>query len=98
MQKLVDDQILEVLDALESTSFSDETIVILSSDHGELTGSHSKGIEKWHNAYEEVLHVPMVINGKMFESRSVGKITSHIDVLPTIIALTDKNEIDLTGV
>ncbi|MDF2726323.1 MAG: hypothetical protein K0Q59_6001, partial [Paenibacillus sp.] len=55
----VDDQIGRVLQALETAGLADDTIVIFTSDHGEMMGSQGRmGKAVW---YEESLVVPFII-------------------------------------
>jgi arylsulfatase A-like enzyme len=53
--------------------------------------------QKWYCAYEEAIHVPFIIhNPKLFRRReSVEMLTSHVDLLPTMLALAgiDKEEV-----
>lgn len=88
----VDPQINRVLETLEETGQADNTIVIFVADHGELGGAHGMMLEKWHVAYEETVHVPMVVrfpesiagNGSL---QHVYDVTSHADLLPTVLGL-----------
>jgi len=57
----VDRQIGKVLDALESSGKREETLVIMTSDHGELAGAHSLPFK--HALYEESVRVPLLIAG-----------------------------------
>ena len=89
---LVDKQIHRVLGALEESGLRDETIVVFLSDHGDYGGAHGGLVEKWHTAYEEILHVPMLISNPKINChenkvRYVDQLTSHIDVLPTLLGL-----------
>ncbi len=71
---------------------SDEALLVLSSDHGELLGAHGGLHQKWFNAYEETVRVPFVMAriGSTATSRRVvdEAATSHVDVLPTLVAAT----------
>ncbi len=89
LQKNVDQQMLRVFERLRSSRFYDDTIVLFFSDHGELLGSHGGLHQKWHCAYEEAIHVPLIIhNRRLFsESQSVEMLTSHVDLLPTMLGL-----------
>ena len=92
MISMVDRHILRVLEALEASGLRDDTIVVFASDHGEYGAAHGMQIEKWHGAYQEVVHVPFLISSKRFnEARdtphAVLAQTSHIDVLPTLLKL-----------
>ena len=48
-----------------------DTIVVFTSDHGDLLGSHGGLFQKWHNAFEETIHVPFIVhNPRLFRGRS----------------------------
>ena len=85
----VNKHIATVYQALKKTQFFDNTIVVFTSDHGELLGAHGGMHQKWYSAYQEVLHVPFIIsNPVMFnEPKSLDITTSHIDLLPTLLGL-----------
>jgi choline-sulfatase len=89
LHKNVDDRLSGVLDALDRSRFAKDTIVVFTSDHGDLLGSHGDMHQKWYQAYEEVVRVPMVIhNPALFPApRSLDVLTSHIDVVPTLLGL-----------
>lgn len=84
----VDRHLAEVLAALDSTRFAKDTIIIFTSDHGDLLGAHGGLHQKWYMAYEEAVRVPLVVSlpGKT-PARTVPIPTSHIDIAPTILGL-----------
>ncbi len=84
---LVDHAVARILWALETTGQSDNTIVVFTSDHGEMAGAHSliqKGV-----MYEEAMRVPMLLRVPFRQSRqiSVAQPVSHIDLVPTLLEL-----------
>ncbi len=89
LQKNADEQMAKVFAALCDSSFYEETIVIFTSDHGELLGAHGGLHQKWYCAYEEAIHVPLIIhNPRLFpHAESVDMLTSHVDLLPTMLGL-----------
>ena len=91
MQANVDVQIGKVVKALQAGggAFYRDTVVIFLSDHGELLGAHGGLFQKWHQAYDEVLRVPfMVHNPRLFpRAKTTGALTSHADLLPTMLGL-----------
>lgn len=91
LQKNADHQIMKVLDALSRSSFDEDTIVIFTSDHGELLGAHGHLRQKMYCAYEEVLHVPFFIHNKRLfpHKQSFSELTSHLDLLPTMLGLAN---------
>lgn len=90
----VDPQINRVLQALEDSGQAENTIVLFVADHGELGAAHNMMLEKWHVAYEEAVHVPMVVRfpasmgGDGTTLRHVDAVTSHADLVPTVLGLT----------
>lgn len=89
LHALVDAAIARILDALRASGMADNTIVMFTSDHGDLLGAHGGMVQKWHNAYDEAVRVPMVVAGPGIATRAGGVdiATSHIDVLPTLLGL-----------
>ena len=71
---------------------SDDALLVLTSDHGELLGAHGGLHQKWFNAYEETVRVPFVvarIGADETAPRTVDAMaTSHVDVLPTLVSAT----------
>jgi arylsulfatase A-like enzyme len=91
LQKKVDQEMRKVLISLKNSIFYEDTIVLFLSDHGEQLGSHGGLFQKWYNAYEESIHVPFIIHyPKLFSGRnSTAMLTSHVDVLPTMLGLAE---------
>ena len=89
LQKESDQHIWKVMKRLMKTSFFENTIIIFTSDHGEMLGAHGGMHQKWHNAYEETVHVPFIIShATMFkESKQANLLTSHVDLIPTLLGL-----------
>ncbi len=91
LQYTVDQHIAKVLQALEESGQAENTIVVFLPDHGEYGGSHLYMMEKWHTAYQEAVHVPVVIQSPDLNPnanmKQVDALTSHIDIAPTILGL-----------
>jgi arylsulfatase A-like enzyme len=89
VQATVDEQITLVLDALRASNAYENTIVVFSSDHGDLQGAHGGMHEKWHCAYEEALHVPFVVSSPLLPggARELDIPTRHADLIPTLLGL-----------
>lgn len=86
---LVDRSVGKILKALEESGKADDTIVVFTSDHGELMGDH--GILGKTLMYEESVRVPMLLRAPMLEqpARRIGGRFSHIDLVPTLLDLLD---------
>jgi len=92
LHKVVDQNIGTVVDALESNpALYKKTIVIRVSDHGEMGLSHGGLRQKLFNAYEETLHIPMVISNPDWFPQAVqtDALAGLIDIMPTLATLAN---------
>ena len=81
--ELIDDQIGEMLCALEERGMLDNTYIIYSSDHGEMLGDH--GLYTKSVAYEASLRVPLIVTGPGIPKNQVSDgLVELIDLNPTI--------------
>jgi len=83
----VDRALGKILWTLEASGQADNTIIVFTSDHGEMGGSHCL-IQK-SVMYEEAMHVPLLLRVPWRQSRQVNitQPVSHIDLVPTILEL-----------
>ena len=83
-----DRQVVAVLDALKQSGAADNTIIVFNADHGELGGNHQmRG--KGNCAYRQQNHVPlMVVHPAYPGGLDCRAVTSQIDLVPTLLALT----------
>ena len=101
LQKLSDGYIRQVYERLRRSPFFENTVVVYTSDHGDLLGAHGGMHQKWHCAYEEAIHVPLIISNPRHvkDPRAVETLTSHVDLVPTLLALAgaDQKEVQETA-
>ncbi len=83
-----DDFIARLIARLRSTGLDRDTIVLLTSDHGEELFDHG-GFDHGDTLYDEVLHVPLILwgPGRLPAGREVEAPVGSIDVTPTLVAL-----------
>ena len=86
MIKLIDDQVGRILAALDDSGQREDTLIIFSSDHGEMLGDHGL-IQKGCRFYEGLVRVPLIMSwGEMFaqglRSRALVELT---DIVPTLL-------------
>jgi arylsulfatase A-like enzyme len=83
----IDDSIGQILAALEKLGYADNTIVVYTSDHGDLMGDHGM-LFKGPSTYMGVLHIPMIwrVPG-ITKSAVTDAIMSSIDYPKTILNL-----------
>jgi arylsulfatase A-like enzyme len=68
---------------------SDDAVLVRTSDHGDLLGAHGGLHQKWFNLYDEATRVPLLIariGADATSARTVSAPTSHVDLLPTLLA------------
>lgn len=89
LNQQVDAQILKLLDALDANGLTDDTLVIRTSDHGELGMSHGGMRQKFYNVYRETLNVPLIVsNPRLYpKPQTTDALASLIDVVPTLVTL-----------
>jgi hypothetical protein len=97
--KEVDRQILKVLDALDANGLTEDTLIVRTADHGELSMSHGGMVEKFINAYQESINVPLIVsNPKLFpEGQTTDALAALVDIVPTIAALVGAPEPERYG-
>ena len=86
--KLLDDEVGRLVAALREEGLYDDALIIFTSDHGEMLGSHSL----WQKMcmYEESARVPLIMKlpkGYPVRTRSIDTPVSLVDVLPTVLDL-----------
>lgn len=82
----IDKQVKRVLKALEDIGEADNTIVVFTSDHGEMMGS--QGLMGKNYIYEESFLVPLMIKfpGKL-SHRLEDLMITPVDMMPTLLGL-----------
>lgn len=90
----IDCKIGELLRALEDTGFSDNTVIIFTSDHGEMLGE--RGLWYKRSFFEWSARVPLVFHAPhIFNPQRIGKNVSLVDLLPTLFELAGGNQKEL---
>ena len=86
LTEMVDAQIGRVLEALRETGQEEDTVVIFSTDHGDMDGSHR--MEHKTVLYEEAARVPLIVSWKgVAHAGQVDRdhlVSNGLDLLPTI--------------
>jgi len=84
----LDDLFASLLDALDAGGFLENTVIVLTSDHGEHLGEHHL-MDHQYSLYEEVLRIPLVIKypPKVQAGRDPRPVM-NFDLFPTLLELT----------
>ena len=84
---LVDRAVGDILQALRESGLEDETLVVYSSDHGDMLGDH--GMFAKFVMYEEAIRVPLLVRIPWLREAR-GDVTgrfSQVDLVPTLLEL-----------
>jgi arylsulfatase A-like enzyme len=80
---VTDEFLGEFFDKLEKEGLSENTIVILHSEHGEDLGEH--GYYSHHDIYDTGVHVPLIIYVPNTKPMRISEQISSTDILPTLL-------------
>ncbi|MCP4380659.1 MAG: sulfatase-like hydrolase/transferase [Hyphomicrobiales bacterium] len=83
---LVDTQIGRLLNHLEAAGLFDDTLIVFTSDHGDMTGAHGGLIDKG-LLYEEAMRVPLVFSHPALGRGERHGLALNMDVLPTAMSM-----------
>ncbi|WP_135805510.1 sulfatase [Halorussus marinus] len=85
--RYLDDRLGAFLEWFERAGLADDTVVVLTSDHGELFGEHG-ALYHGNFLYDEVTRVPLVFAGPgVPEADPRDKLASHVDLFATLCEL-----------
>lgn len=94
----VDQQVHNLLEGLQRRGLLDNTLVVITSDHGEHFGEHGRFIHG-NSLYRELLHVPLVMlfPGRVPAGTRVRDCVTLRDLPATILSLLGEKEPSLPG-
>ena len=81
-----DEGIGQMLDAVDRLGLTENTVVAVISDHGEMMYRHGIFFDH-HGLYDGTLHVPFMVRSPGLAPRRAGVLSTHIDVAPTLLRL-----------
>ncbi|WHX26557.1 sulfatase [Virgibacillus halodenitrificans] len=84
----IDENFGRILQVLQEENLEENTIVVLTADHGEMMGSH--GLMAKHVWYEESIGVPFCIRwpGEIKPDKT-DALLNTVDIMPTLLQLAD---------
>ena len=96
--RTVDLQLAALFNELDALGLRENTVVVFTSDHGEMGGAHGlRG--KGPFAYRESIHVPMyVVHPDVSGGRSCVSLSSHLDIVPSLLSMAGVAESQIPDV
>ncbi len=94
-----DAEVGRVLEALERSTARDDTLVIVSSDHGESLGEHDYYFDHGEDLFDPCLRIPLLVVGPgVRQGLRTEVLASTVDLVPTVLdALKVSYPADLAG-
>ncbi|HEU5117755.1 MAG TPA: sulfatase [Isosphaeraceae bacterium] len=83
----IDAQVGRLMEGLKARKQDQNTIVLVTSDHGDMLGSHGQRLKR--KPWEESIRVPGILRypAKVKPGRVSDALVSHVDIAPTMLAL-----------
>ncbi len=86
--KYVDDMLKSIFNTIDSLGLYDNTMIILTSDHGEEHFEHGR-YGHGENHYKHLMNIPCIIYYPGVEHRRSSATASLIDIMPTILSYVE---------
>ena len=83
----VDEMIGRLLDTLEILKLDRNTVIVFTSDHGDMLGERGMWFKK--TMFENAVRIPLLLHASGLEPRRVARNVSLIDLLPTFLEIAD---------
>lgn len=85
--RAVDLQMLSILNELDALGLSERTVIVFTSDHGEMGGAHGGMRGKGPTPYEECTHLPLhIVHPDVRGGQETSALSGHIDIAPTLLS------------
>ena len=78
-----------IMKTLEEAGIADDTILVFSSDHGDMLGSHRMSHKQ--EPFEESISIPFIVRypQRVPKGKTTDALLSPIDIMPTLLSLAD---------
>ncbi len=87
MVKYIDDQVGRILDKLDELELSDNTLVVFTTDHGDMAGTHGCIGKSIRSFFDDLVRIPLVMRypKRIKPGTVVSQPVSQIDYMPTLL-------------
>lgn len=87
LMTMTDRHLGEIFDVLDAHNMWEDTLVILTTDHGFHLGEHGYMAKNYMPPYNEVFHIPLIVCCPGVAPGRRDTLTQNIDILPTLMEL-----------
>ncbi|MFN3636801.1 MAG: sulfatase-like hydrolase/transferase, partial [Rhizobium rhizophilum] len=88
----IDARFNDLMTALRESGFADDTITIVTGDHGDMLGE--RGLWFKMNWFENSARIPLIVHApKRFKPRRVAAAVSQVDIMPTLLDLASGGQL-----
>lgn len=100
LHRVVDEKLGRILAALGDAgnpgSLRSRTVIVRTADHGEMGLSHGGLRQKAFNAYEETIHIPLVVSNPVLfpQPARTDAFASLVDLVPTMLTAAGTDQSD----
>lgn len=79
----------QVIDKLKTLKLYDSTLIIITSDHGEMLGEHGENTHDYF-VYESAVRVPLIVKSPGIRGgRRISDAVGLVDIMPTVLSLLE---------
>ena len=84
---MIDKWFGKLLDVLDENEMWEDTLIVLTTDHGHMLGEHGFTGKNFMHVYNELAHIPLIVNlpGNERAGDRINALTQNIDLMPTIL-------------
>lgn len=94
----LDHNIGKIFNTLKNLGLWENTIIIITSDHGECLGEHNIYFDH-QGLYDEATHIPLIMHYPKIlpENKIVNGLSMNVDIVPTILDILGYHDGDMEG-
>jgi len=83
----LDSELARLFKSIKDLGLDRNTVVVITSDHGEGLGGH--GLWGYHavNVYDELVRVPLIVKAPQVAAKTIESPVSLIDIVPTLLSI-----------
>lgn len=84
----LDQELGRLIRYLDSSEQLDDTLIVLTADHGENFYDHGRPFNH-EGLYDDVVKIPLILTHKLLLAKRISSLVQHVDVVPTVLDLLE---------